>query len=534
MDGTGIAVSGNAVITCEHVVTRDSAIWCNGRVREASRVTANHRWDLACLHFDKPLDLAPTPLFHTRRLRGFPLKAIGPVQIPSGFREHSVPDLEVIQEEQHDGRLQTVQLKGGIREGFSGAPVLARVGDDWHAVGMLFLGGQETAASRMSAVDPIVKFLDEARVRYSLDDLPPRDVDCFRVPAKPWSKDRALAALLKAEHEVVPFGGRAAELSDLTDWAFRPEPIRVRLYHERGGVGKTRLALEVCRRLKTQKVHAGFLDRTAELDQARDLLAATEDAGLSRLFVVIDYAEISPGRLDSLMVASRDHPTVQLRIMLLARGLGNWWERARYSGNGLGEILSAPGADQPILLGPVVLSADLRRSEFERAAAAFASILEQDIPEDGAIDLNAPVFDRALVLHMSALLRVLDVPFSVRSDNAAPFLEALLLRETRFLDGAIRSRGLDPLLVDGAVQAVAAFTAIGGTGDLADAVSVIRVLPVFRGLSNLAIHAFADLLHNTYGGARWIDPLQPDILGEYAILKAFGDDYGGLNEVLNR
>jgi hypothetical protein len=526
--GTGIVVSSTAVITCLHVIrTGANAVLCGDVLCRATRIRTSDEWDLCCLSFDELPGATPMPLFRAHGLKGCLLAAAGP------NAEQWIPELEVIQEEKWKGWLRTAQLKGGVRRGFSGAPVLARAEGAWRAAGMLFLGREEAATSRMIAVDLIAEFLAGEGV--SVFELPPADAGCLRIPSRQWIEaDHGPAALLRAEYEIVPFGGRAQELADIQGWAFSDRRIGVRLYHERGGVGKTRLALEACKRLQQENVRAGFLDSSASLDRIRNLLAATEDAGLARLFAVIDYAESDPGGLKNLIGASEEFPAMHVRIMLLARGLGNWWEAAKRTGDGVGEILMGPATDTPIHLGPIGVSDEFRAGEFLRAATAFAGLLGRKAPKCDGIDLSAPLFERALLLHTHALLTVMEVPFEVRTEDSDAILDALLGREATFLERVIRARGLDPLLHDAALQATAAITAIGGVDDMANASGVIRALPALKGTSELAVDALARLLHGAYGGSKWIDPLQPDILGEYAMDKVFADNPAALNAVLTR
>jgi hypothetical protein len=188
----------------------------------------------------------------------------------------------------------------------------------------------------------------------------------------------------------------------------------------------------------------------------------------------------------------------------------------------------------PIELGPIGVSAQFRAAEFLRAATSFAGVLDTAVPDYGNKDLSAPLFERALLIHTYALLTVLGVPFEIRTKNSESFLEALWGREVRFLDGVMKSLAIDPMLHEAALQATAGITAIGGATGPEHATGAIGALPVLRGASEYAIDALARLLHDVYGGAKWIDPLQPDILGEYAVRKVFRNNFAALNAVLAR
>ena len=83
-------------------------------------------------------------------------------------------------------------------------------------------------------------------------------------PARVWRPDRfAPSALLRADFRIVPFHGRDALCGEIEDWATGEAPVGVRLFTGPGGTGKTRLMMEMCRRLRAKGWHTGFYDREA-------------------------------------------------------------------------------------------------------------------------------------------------------------------------------------------------------------------------------------------------------------------------------
>jgi hypothetical protein len=126
--------------------------------------------------------------------------------------------------------------------------------------------------------------------------------------------------------------------AQLLAWCSEERPTAARLIHGPGGLGKTRLMIEVAAQLRQQAWTAGFLDPPhAPLDATFDatlkqrwqaleqLLAHGEDRGL---LIVLDYAE---GRQDEVkriaerLSARPENDTRPVRLALLARSAGEWW-----------------------------------------------------------------------------------------------------------------------------------------------------------------------------------------------------------------
>jgi len=102
------------------------------------------------------------------------------------------------------------------------------------------------------------------------------------------------ARLLDPDLGVVPFTGRAAELADLEGWCLDERAGLVRLVTGGGGTGKTRLALELCRRMAGQGWQCVQVDEGTEGEVVqRGRLAAGPGA---RLLLVVDYAEARAAR----------------------------------------------------------------------------------------------------------------------------------------------------------------------------------------------------------------------------------------------
>lgn len=166
---------------------------------------------------------------------------------------------------------------------------------------------------------------------------------------------RRPASLLVARHRVVPFRDVHGLLDRFVAWATGApvhamgSPALGRLVHGPGGLGKTRLMIEVAEVLT--RAHgwlAGFVPR--ELGSARQqrpddaferlILGGTDAKGL---MLVVDYAEAR--QEDVIWLADRlvrraEMVTEPARLVLLSRGAGTWWRELRRKSQSLQELTS--------------------------------------------------------------------------------------------------------------------------------------------------------------------------------------------------
>jgi tetratricopeptide (TPR) repeat protein len=282
------------------------------------------------------------------------------------------------------GGLQTVRTR----------ITLAAVDDELNSVRDSFVLGDVIQVTEVHG-DLTISF---ARPGYHLDLFPV-------APAAP-DHDRARrqpSRLLMARQEVVPFEGRDELLADLSNWlTSRTAQISVRLLHAPGGQGKTRLAAHLAR----QHV-AGWQVWRARLPlpTATDGGRLTIDRDAQGVLVVVDYADRWPVAslkaliIDLRLLVSRLPGAVPLRVLLLARSAGWWWNAVE---NWLDTDLDVP-ADS-IALPPLGAELSLERI-FRSAVGAFRQALRAPViavsPPAGA-----PGFDQVLTVHMAALAAV--------------------------------------------------------------------------------------------------------------------------------
>jgi tetratricopeptide (TPR) repeat protein len=233
---------------------------------------------------------------------------------------------------------------------------------------------------------------------------------------------------------VVEFAGREHELAELLEWC-ESEPLRaVRLITGPGGVGKTRLSVELCEHLHQKRWRCVRVGEGAEASALEILRSAWRGPGL----LVIDYAETRGGLSDLLRAVATDQGIV--RVLLLARAAGEWWERLAADEPAVRDLVTQAGGEQPLAYA---VSEDLPNERLIRTAmGAFASALEIAVPPDITIRIPAdtvPMLD----LHAVALVTVLrsvgqgPVPLSI-----ADVMNELLWHEERFWRGTAQNYGL--------------------------------------------------------------------------------------------
>ena len=306
---------------------------------------------------------------------------------------------------------------------------------------------------------------------------------------------------LIARHQVVDFLGREDLLADLDTWA-AGRGVSVRLIHGDGGAGKTRLATQWLNNRP-----GGFI--TGELTPERiDVLAAAHEAD-----VVLDYAESRPGLPDLLKALARRWNTEdpgRLRLLLLARGAGDWWENLKAN-----EAIAALLNDAPVALQlPPVPEAD-RARHFTHAAACFA----RHRPWPGLPippDLKDPRFGRPLYLHMAAFLA--GEGEKVTADTV---LGTFLDHEGQFWQKRAGFEGketTDPAraLRHAVERTVAALTLRNGARDADHLDATLAGLE----LRKKERKQIKELLIDIYATPTQLaGPLEPDILGEALVLR---------------
>jgi tetratricopeptide (TPR) repeat protein len=235
---------------------------------------------------------------------------------------------------------------------------------------------------------------------------PPYRVEPFPTVPEPLVR-RAPSWLLSARHQVVPFYGRADELAWLRDWREGPTVgVSVRLVHAPGGQGKTRLAAQFAGACTRQGWTVAVARHRSEAAAAGgdDQQLAVYQRGL---VLIVDYAERWP--LEDLVTLLRQHqsaastpPSTPLRVLLLARPGGGWWQSLAYQLSTI-DIDDAKERE----LAPLGEYTPDRQAIYGAARDRFASVFAVAAPMATAEpDLGGPQFELVLAVHMKALVDV--------------------------------------------------------------------------------------------------------------------------------
>lgn len=243
--------------------------------------------------------------------------------------------------------------------------------------------------------------------------------------------------LLDARLGVVGFTGRGRNLAWLEAWRDRRGGSRlsVVLIHGEGGSGKTRLARQFAQATGQGRwaVWQAAYEPAGSAEPLPERLTAGRDRGA---LLLVDYAERWPmAQLLDLVRHSRlASPDTPVRLLLLARSAGSWWDVLAHRLNredvacDQRPLSSLPGGTRGV------------PGLFAAARDCFAKVLHVPGGETITVpDLSHRDFELVLGVHMAALVAVdarlheADVP-----DDPAR-LSAYLLRRERDAWGSLRT-----------------------------------------------------------------------------------------------
>lgn len=332
----------------------------------------------------------------------------------------------------------------------------------------------------------------------------------------------SVTALLRADRGIVPFLGREPELADLVEWCQNPFAAPVRLVAGRGGVGKTRLAEELMFRLEKSwyctAVGAGKEATAWDVTQA---------STNRRTLLVVDYAETRPGLVALLRsVAGAPDPS-QVRVLLLARSAGEWWEK-------LG-TQDAPVRSQVEAAKTVFLETDLGigvTDDWLIAEAVRHFSRELGLDPVRTVSVAVPETTGAapiLVLHAAALVAVLRELGQLPSEPAEGYsvgdvLRSLLGHEQRFWVGS-----LPVSLASITLRACRAIVASGylfSPFSLSAAENVLARVPELAEAGVTTRRDAAEWLRGLYppSDQNWWGSLAPDMVAEHLVCEVLDQD----------
>lgn len=333
----------------------------------------------------------------------------------------------------------------------------------------------------------------------------------------PWVREQyPPSALLRANYAVVPFYGRQETLDSMDAWLTDESQVDLVVVTGPGGMGKTRLMLQTCQRARSSGWRAGLLHSSVAEVTAGHLDAVGD--GARGVLVVVDYAETRLATTRSLVEAALAS-TSRVRIVLVARSLGDWWTNLRYQQGRIGDFLNGPRTTR-FEITPVADHPDERGETYQAAAKAFAAALGLTLENVDVPDLESPLYDRVLFVHLSALSDVLGEPSRTQRD----LLDFALRREQGFLDNSVQAAGLPHLAGRPINQAAALVTLTGGVESFRAAVELLSQVPQLYVEPPAVLGRVAQLLHDLYPATTWLTGVQPDLLGEHLVSRAIDDD----------
>jgi tetratricopeptide (TPR) repeat protein len=331
----------------------------------------------------------------------------------------------------------------------------------------------------------------------------------------------APSRLLRPEHGLVPFLGRQQLLDQISGWCQDPAGHLVLLVTGSGGSGKTRLGREAC----VQMLMAGWDAGLAE-DQRRD--GAATDRLERPTLVVVDDADLNTGLIAGLVgYLRRDDAGPEVRLLLLARARGVWWDQVvrQQELDGNYAVLDLDRHPVP----PVD-----RAEYFRRASTAFAAYGgpgARPVNPPPAVELADPAYAEPLLIHIDALLRTMDTPAAPPRgsvEQATPATEIdtdeenqpVRQRLLRALCEQERARwhqlgGQLPFNSDlPLADQVVALATLTAAADQPSAVSLLAALPNQAEVTRIGAEALVVWAHKLYAGPAYWNPLRPDLLAE--------------------
>ena len=325
-------------------------------------------------------------------------------------------------------------------------------------------------------------------------------------------RTRGYATLLDPLRQVVGFAGRAGEVDQLEAWCLDARQAGLRVITGPSGVGKTRLAAELGRRMATL---GWSVDWLAGAGGVPENPRATSAAG--RL-IVADDAD-SRGDLAPLVEAAAAGHLGRVRLLLIAQSREPWWEQLRVAEGGL-SALAEPDEHVRLTLRPPLTTEVPELELLRRAAADFAHELELDIPSlepDGTSGAGSTVLE----LHAAALAVVATRQAqTAQADPGTGLTELLRLEQRWWLETASAHGLVSPaaeVLPANLRQLVAAACLLGAATEeaanaLADRVPGLAPAAELTGW-------LRELLPPGPGGTEWIGQIRPERLAEMHVVR---------------
>lgn len=394
----------------------------------------------------------------------------------------------------------------------------AKLASEFTEFGFLLVGLEETTRSIYDLLLQHRNELERARQQKYVSAVA-KEVEALLSPSLP----------LDPYLQIIPFVGRERELAELTAWCEDRAAGPVRLVTGPGGVGKTRLSIQLCNEAEKRGWHTIHVAAGAEARAIADVRALVS----GRLLLVVDYAETRL-ELRQLLRAVIDDVVTNyvgaLKVLLLARAPGRWWEELRDMESAVrGLISSAYYGELRSVISDEMLDTDL----IQAAVPPFAARLGVAQPED-VIFSEGFGHSRILDLHMAALTAILSAG-DRGNDQVQVSIEDALVRllghEERFWLATARRAGIIGGLAGlspATLRRIVAAACLYGAATRNEAIDLLKRVPEVS-----ATDAVAAWLHDLYppdslmdtssGESEWLGVLRPDRLAEHLTVNELCD-----------
>lgn len=343
---------------------------------------------------------------------------------------------------------------------------------------------------------------------------------------------------LDPRHRATRFQDRP-ELEPLLAWARDEDPATpvVRLVTGEGGAGKTRLAIELATRLTAGGWIAGILtaDHLERLPQIAEALHEILAYG-HRVFIALDYPEGMSGELTKFLAQLPLPDEGIVRILLLARFGGDWWDTLHPAGEIKYLIDSTPVRLTPLSSGPGATASrfgealqDYRARILGPAAADALADAGASLPP--ALATAAARHNTAIKLHALALVSALhERDHGALPDHEVAWadpLKSLVNHERRHWTEAARGRGLSCVRDQGWAGRILLVPTLLAVYRGEDGTAAISRIPGFAEQFPSEAAESAALLRDLYppdasSSLRWWSPLPLDRLGETLLAAVLG------------